>query len=229
DLHDLRDEAAETDAERDAAATPRRQRLAPSGSFRRDLHDVPRTRVLVKQGNAVGDGILLRLSRELIDEALDNERSASWPDAAPPACVHPGRWLLLDIVDMNGANVVRQIRRGLHRVPVNACFHRFRPVVARDDGGASYPMRPAHRLALRIQRRADAVVIVRAVQVVLNVLLARPDHLHRTADLLRDLYRSHRAIEIEAPAESTAQQMVVDAHLLAVQPRELHDRGLRHS
>src|SRR5262249_43550466 len=53
DLHDLRHKAAETDAERDAAPLPRRQRLAPSGSFRRDLHDVRRTRVLAEQRQAI--------------------------------------------------------------------------------------------------------------------------------------------------------------------------------
>src|SRR5262252_3958698 len=98
--------------------------------------------MLVEQSNAVGKRILLRGGREFVDEALDHERSASCADAAPPACVHPGRWLLLDIVDLNSADVVGLILRRLYRVPINAIFHRFRAVVARDDGGADDPMRP---------------------------------------------------------------------------------------
>src|SRR5262245_12890039 len=210
DLHDLRDKAAETDAERDAAASAGGQRLAPSGSLRGNLQDVLRAWLLVEQSDAVGERILLRTDRELVHEALDHEGSASRSNAAPPGRVHPGGGFLLDIVDVNGAAVVGLIRRGLHRVPINTVFHRFGTVVARDDGGAGDSMRPAHRLASRIEPRADAVVIVWAVQVVLNVFLARPDHLHRPTHLLRDLHRPHGPVVVETAAESAAQQVVVN-------------------
>src|SRR5215471_1992394 len=100
----------------------------------------------VEQSDAVGKRILLPTGRELVDEALDHERSVRGSDATPPACMHPGRRLLLDILDLNGANVVGLIRRSLHRVPINSIFQRFRAVVARDDGGAGDPMRPPHWL-----------------------------------------------------------------------------------
>ena len=90
-------------------------------------------------------------------------------------------------------------------------------------------MRPRRRPALRIQARADAVVVVRAVQVVLDVFLAGPDHLDRPAHVLRDLDRPHGPVVLEAAAESATQQMVVDAHLLALQTGELHDRRLREA
>ena len=67
----------------------------------------------------------------------------------------------------------------------------------------------------------SAVVVVRAVHVVLDVFLARPDHLDRPAHVLRDLHRPHGAVELEAAAESAAQQMIVDAHLLALEAGEL--------
>ena len=90
-------------------------------------------------------------------------------------------------------------------------------------------MRPRHRLALRVDARADAVVVVRPIHVVLDVFLARPDHLYRPSHLLRDLHGAHGAVELEAPAESAAQQMIVDAHLLALEAGELHHRGLREA
>src|SRR5262249_37486898 len=117
----------------------------------------------------------------------------------------------------------------LLRAVVNAVRHRFRAVVARDDGRADDPMRPPHWFALRIQPRADAVVIVWAVHVVLDVLLARPDHLHGPANLLCDLHRPHGPVVFETAAKSATQQVVVDAHLLAREPGALDDRGLSHA
>ena len=63
----------------------------------------------------------------------------------------------------------------------------------------------------------------------LDVFLARPDHLDGPAHVLRDLNGPHGPVELEAPAESAAQQMIVDAHLLARQAGELHDRRLREA
>src|SRR5690348_13213516 len=76
-------------------------------------------------------------------------------------------------------------------------------------------MRPAHRPALRVEARADAVVVVRPIHVVLDVFLARPDHLHRPAHLLRDLHRPQGSVVFETTTESAAEQVVMDAHLLA--------------
>src|SRR3954470_24190187 len=87
-------------------------------------------------------------------------------------------------------------------------------------------MRPGDWLALRIEARAYAVVVVRPVHVVLDVFLPRPDDLDRAGDLLRDLHRAQRAVVLEAAAEATAQQMIVDADLIAAEPGELHDGRL---
>src|SRR4029453_209796 len=77
DLHDLRDKAAETESEREAAASAGGQRLAPSGSLRGNLQHVLRAWLLIEQSDAVGERILLRADRELVHEALDQQRSAS--------------------------------------------------------------------------------------------------------------------------------------------------------
>ena len=80
-------------------------------------------------------------------------------------------------------------------------------------------MRPGYRLALCVDARAQAVVVVRAIHVVLDVFLARPDHLHRPLHLLRDLHGAHGPVVLEAAAESAAEQMIVDADLLALAGR----------
>ena len=74
-------------------------------------------------------------------------------------------------------------------------------------------------LSLRVHARAQAVVVVRAIHVVLDVFLARPDHLDGPPHVLRDLHRPHGAVVLEAAAEPAAEQVIVDAHLLALRGR----------
>ena len=90
-------------------------------------------------------------------------------------------------------------------------------------------MRPGHRFALCVDSRAQAVVVVRAIHVVLDVFLARPDHLHRPLHLLGNLHGAHRPVELEAAPESATEQMIVDADLLPFQAGDLHDGRLRET
>ena len=129
---------------------------------------------------------------------------------------------------MNIAEPVRLIRRGVDRIGIDAVLDPWREV-ARDDRRAGDAVRPRYRLALRVHSRAQAVVVVRAIHVVLDVFLTRPDHLDGPPHLPGDLHGPHRAVVLEAAAESAAQQMIVDADLLPRQAGELHDRCLRHA
>jgi hypothetical protein len=65
---------------------------------------------------------------------------------------------------------------------------------------------------------------------VLDILLARPHHLHRTVDLLRDLNGADRTVSLEPPAKAAADQMIVDDDLLGRQTRRLcgHPLQPRH-
>src|SRR5262249_3306498 len=123
-------------------------------------------------------------------------------------------------------HAVDVVRRALHRVRIDAVLDP-RGAVALDDGRAGDAMRPADGLAPRIDAGADAIAVLRPVKVALYVFLARPDYLDGTAHLLRDLHGAQRAVVLEAPAEAAAQQMVVESHLLAREPGELHHRRLR--
>src|SRR3954466_4192511 len=88
-------------------------------------------------------------------------------------------------------------------------------------------MGPAEDSAVRVYPSAQSVVIVRAVHVVLDVLLARPNYLHRTAHPLCDLHRAQRAVVLESAPEPAAEEPVMDAHLLGLEAGEPHHRGLR--
>ena len=61
-----------------------------------------------------------------------------------------------------------------------------------------------------VQAGREAVVIIRPVHIVLDVLLARPYDLHRAIDLLGDFYRPDHAIDIEPAAKAASDQMVVN-------------------
>src|ERR1700692_2459199 len=73
-------------------------------------------------------------------------------------------------------------------------------------------MGPGDRRAARVEPGRQPVVIVGTVEVVLNVFLATPHNLHRSAHVTRDLYREERAVMLESPAEAAADEMVVDLY-----------------
>ena len=75
-------------------------------------------------------------------------------------------------------------------------------------------MTPGDRQALRIQSGGHPVIIVGPVDVVLDVLFAGPDDLHRTIDLLGDLHRLGDKIDLQSPTEATAQKVVENLDLL---------------
>ena len=55
-----------------------------------------------------------------------------------------------------------------------------------------------------LQRRGEAVAIDRAIDIVLDVFLARPDHLDRAVDLLRDAHGLLDHVRFEPAAEAAA-------------------------
>ena len=78
-----------------------------------------------------------------------------------------------------------------------------------------------------VQARREAVVIIGPVQIVLDILLARPDDLHRAIDLLGDLHGPDHAIDIEPAAKAASDQMVVNLDLLLGEAGDFGGGGLR--
>ena len=88
-------------------------------------------------------------------------------------------------------------------------------------------MAPGNRLAVRVEPGLHAVVVIRPVHVVLDVLLAGPDDLHRPVDLLGDLHRLRDEVHLEPAAEAAAEEVVVHHDLLQRQAGDLRGDGLR--
>ena len=83
DLGDLRHIGPEDVLDRHATADPFRQRLSPAGLFRGKLEDSFGARRLVEERPPIGDRILLRRGRQLVDEAFGHKDIVRRPDAAP--------------------------------------------------------------------------------------------------------------------------------------------------
>src|SRR5207245_6705173 len=119
-------------------------------------------------------------------------------DAAPESGRHR-RWFGPDIFDTDIRNIVGHVDGAIDGVDVDALLERRRQP-ARDNGRAGDLVLPADDLAVG-QGRGNGVAIDRAIDVVLNVFLAGPHHLHRTIDLLCDANRRDHHVGFELAAE----------------------------
>src|SRR2546430_2208349 len=63
------------------------------------------------------------------------------------------------------------------------------------DERACNAMRPSREIAVGIESRNHSVVVIGPVHIVLDVFLARIDHLDRAVHLARDLEGAHGAVE----------------------------------
>ena len=71
----------------------------------------------------------------------------------------------------------------------------------------------------------EDVVVDRAVDIVADILLTGPDHLHRSVDLLGDPGRGVGHVRLQSPAKAAADQMVVHCHLRFREAGRLGHRG----
>src|SRR5882724_13107714 len=129
---------------------------------------------------------------------------------------------------MNVTKPVGLIHRGVDRIGIDAVLYPWREV-ARDDRRTSNAMRPRYRFSLCVQSCAQAVIVIRAIHIVLDVFLPRPDYLDRSLHLLGNLHGPHRAVELEAAAEPATEQMIVDTDLLPLQSGDFHYGRLRET
>src|ERR1700731_2868542 len=87
-------------------------------------------------------------------------------------------------------------------------------------------MAECNRMALFIEAGAKRVVVIRSIDIVPYVFLARPDHFDRIIDLFGDLDRLSDAIHVKATAEAAAEQMVVHFDLVERKSRDCCRSGL---
>src|SRR5438876_11272917 len=87
-------------------------------------------------------------------------------------------------------------------------------------------MLPGDRLSRRIETGGQAVEEIGPVHIVLDVFLAGPYDLDGAIDLFGDLDGAGDAVDLQPPAESAADQVIVDHHLVQGQLGGLRRRRL---
>ena len=70
------------------------------------------------------------------------------------------------------------------------------------------------RSAVLVQTCRESIVVVRPIEIVLDVLFTSPHHLDRTRDLLRDLHRPDDEIDLKPTAEAPAEEVIMDVDFL---------------
>src|SRR6266446_2374901 len=219
DFGNLRHVGRKNELEGDAAPKTLRQWLSPAGLFGGKLEDGLGTGRLVKQSPPIGDRILLRRGRQLVHEAFGHEDVVRRSDAAPESRRNAWRFHL-HILDVHVREGIDQIDRALGGVGVETIVKEGR-CPSRDDRGASEAMIPGDRHPIRIEASGYPVEPIRPVHVVLDVFLAGPDDFDRAVDMLGDFDRARDAIDLQAPTESTPDQMIVHDDFVQRQARDL--------
>ena len=180
--------------------------------MRGELQNRLAPRRAIEQSQSVIDRVFLRRRSQFVHETFDDEDIVRWPHTSPPGSRNAG-WLDADIIDMHIRQSVLQVYCRLDSVAIQAVLEgRRKP--PRKNGGASQPVRPRDGLSAGIEASRDAVIEIGPVHIVLDVFLATPNNLHRPSDLLGNLHRTGDAIDLEPPAETTADQVIVDDDLV---------------
>src|ERR1700676_3066347 len=97
---------------------------------------------------------------------------------------------------------------------------------SRQDRGAREAMVPGDRLSLLIETGGYAVEEIGSVHVVPDVFLAGPHDLDGAVDMLRDLDGAPDTVNLQPPAKATADEMIVDHHLVQRQGGDFRRRRL---
>ena len=180
----------------------------PAGALGGEQEHGAVTRRVLEQRQAIGERVLARGVRELVDERFAEEGVVRMADRAPVADRHaaPRR----DVGDALVGDAVRLVEQALARRLVGrvdrAGERRDRPLhPARRDRVAGAGDAQRRRPAVAVEAGAQHRDRGRAIEVVRQVLLARPDQLHRpAAGLERDTHRLADEVDVEAAAEAAA-------------------------
>ena len=210
------------EADGDAPRAAGGKRRAPAGLARGQFEHRLVARGLAEQAAPELEGILARGVRHLVHEALDDEPVLRGTDRAPEAEGDPV--VLLHPLHPHVRNVVGHVARAFHRGRVNgSCLH---AALLNQDAGADHAIPPRHRLAFVVEGGLEDVVGRGTVEAVLEIVLARPDHLDGHADSLGCLQGVHDEVLLTPSAEAAAEEGGVDDDLLHGHTRDARARHL---
>ena len=134
---------------------------------------------------------------------LEHEGVDAVPDRTPEADRHVR--VLEHVVDPEVRDAVDLVRRAFERDRIEPVLDELREHPAHDRGRHAAVL-PGDDPTAVVDPDLDPVQASRTVEVVLHVLFARPDQLHRPADRLGHRCRLEREVELEPPAEAAAEE-----------------------
>ena len=188
DLRHLGDVAVERVVHGQAAEASRRQRPAPAGALGGQVQDAEVPRVPRQQGPAIGERILARRVRQLVDQRLHHVGGVRMSHRAPPERGH-GQAAASAAAPGDAA---RPATYGESSTPSTEVGSTPSLIMAskgpaRDEGLADQRVLPRQRRALRVEAHLHLVEELGAVVPAAHVVLARPHHLHRQLRRLGDV------------------------------------------
>jgi hypothetical protein len=226
DLDDECGTRVEILVQRDAAAAAWWKRRTPARFRRGEIEHRERAWLLAQKRPPIGDGIAAGLVGEFVHEAFDDESVVGRADASPPIELD-GR-IMADPVHPDGRQVVGRIPGAIDRILIEPSLRPSALVEILPDRSGRDAVGPGNRQAVGAEPGGHAIVIGRPEAVVPNILLARPDDLDGVVDLPGKGDRLLDRIGLKTPAETPADQVIVDTDLVLGQPDDARSTGLRN-
>ena len=211
----VRPRVGERDAERAARAL-----AIPVGHPRRFFHHTAGPRVVGEQTQAEGDRVDPLGGGHLVDERLDGELVVAGADRPPRPDVDAAvlAQVFVELVVARVGDLVA-LDQDLVLALEPLVHGRQQPGQRR---GADDAMAPRGEIAVGVEAGLEVLGRQRPVLVVLDVVLAAPDDLHRLAGRLGEQHRVEHEILLDLAAEAAPEEHHVDLHLVG---RGLEDAG----
>ncbi len=196
-------------------------RLAPAGFVGRELQHAVGARILRQQLQAKGKRILMRRVREFVDERFNDEAVPVRVRRAPRTGRNAA--LVVDVAHAHMRDRVGRVDHAEHGEQIDAAVRIGAEAAAHGRRCVDHPVLEPRRLNDGGGQRAHGAVrhdaahrvhAHRTVEVVLDVVFARPRDLHRFLDRLGDFDRFLHVVGLEPPAEAAAEIRRVHGNLV---------------
>ena len=169
--------------------------------------------------------------RQLVDETLDDKQIVRGSDTTPPADDQARRHVMTNPLHLEIGDRIRCFGQTLDRVTVQPILaHGHRCPAAQYRATAGTRTKPG-RQTVRVDHRGNAIVIHRPHTIVTNILLARPHHLERIANLFGKRHRLLDLVGFQTSTNAAAEILVMQHDLVFGQPRNFRgsaDDARRH-
>ncbi len=200
-----------------------RCRSPPFGLVRNEVQDAKGAGALVQHAAPERDGVGASLASNQVHEGFDGEDATVRAHAAPEGTGNNA--LVADVFNQPVADPIGDLHSPIDRIDVDA-VPEGRRQPSRHDREAGDAMLPGSDFTV-LHPGLQPFVIERPIELLADILLTRPHHLHGPLDTGGDANRGDDAVSLEPAAEGPADQVVVDCHLGGFDAERLGCAGLR--